>query len=64
MDSVIRNRLGYTDTAAGYSEFLTDCQTILAGVQQSRQMAAVDAKKLRVCDIEAALFTKLQGTSK
>jgi hypothetical protein len=38
LDSIIRNRIGYAETAAGYSEILSYCQTILAGIQQSRHL--------------------------
>ena len=62
MDSVIRNRLGYAETANGYAEFLSDCQAILVHVRKSDQLP--EPERLRISDIEAALFTKLQGSSK
>ncbi|MFC2969494.1 hypothetical protein [Acidimangrovimonas pyrenivorans] len=53
-DSVIRGALGYAETAGGYEAFLSDCRTILNTV-------AEDHPHLRICDIEAAVFAKLQG---
>jgi len=61
LDSVIRNRLGYRQTATGYAEFLSDCQTILTEVRRSGQLPETQAARLRVCDIEAAIFAKLKG---
>ena len=58
-DSVIRRRLGYPETAAGYAEFLRDCQ-----IMRERISPAVTREcgmPLRVCDIEAAIFAKLLG---
>ncbi|WP_342637100.1 hypothetical protein [Thioclava nitratireducens] len=54
LDSVIRNALGYAETKDGYNAFLRDCEEMLAAV-------ADDYPQLRVCDIEAAIFAKLQG---
>lgn len=61
LDSVIRNGLGYSETATGYAEFLSDCQTILTEVRRSGQLQETQAAGLRVCDIEAAIFARLQG---
>lgn len=62
LDSVIRSRLGYLDTAAGYAEFLSDCWTILERVRTSFPAITMeDGSDLRICDIEAAIFAKLQG---
>lgn len=61
LDSVIRTGLGYAETSEGYAEFLGDCQIMLAEVQQSRAIEPSLAEALRVCDIEAAIFAKLQG---
>ncbi|MCK1658531.1 hypothetical protein [Bradyrhizobium sp. 151] len=61
LDSVIRGSLGFAETAAGYAEFLRDCQTILTGLRRSSQLSETQAAGLRVCDIEAAIFAKLQG---
>ncbi|MER9132744.1 hypothetical protein [Mesorhizobium sp. M0768] len=61
LDSVIRNGLGYGETAIGYAEFLNDCQTILTSVRRSGQLRDKQAAGLRICDIEAAIFAKLQG---
>lgn len=61
LDSVIRSGLGYAETGTGYAEFLSDCQTILTNVRGSGQLGKTQATELRVCDIEAAIFAKLQG---
>jgi hypothetical protein len=61
LDSVIRTGLGYPDKPKGYAEFLDDCQIMLAEVQQSGEIESSLAATLRVCDIEAAIFAKLQG---
>jgi hypothetical protein len=58
LDSVIRAGLGYGETATGYAEFLSDCLTIL---RHANRLEPVQAATLRVCDIEAAIFAKLQG---
>lgn len=60
-DSVIRTGLGYAETAHGYAAFLNDCQTILSSAQRSGQLDEKQATSLRVCDIETAIFAKLQG---
>jgi hypothetical protein len=54
LDDRIRGDLGYRETQEGYDQFLADCHTILGDAQ--RAMPA-----LRVCDVEAAIFSKLQG---
>lgn len=54
LDEVIRNRLGYQETAAGYEEFLADCRAVLEVAQQKYP-------ELRICDVEAAIFAKIQG---
>lgn len=61
LDSVIRTSLGYPDSAAGYTEFLGDCQVILARVGVSDRLSRSESSRLRVCDIEAAVFAKIQG---
>ncbi|SDI41020.1 hypothetical protein SAMN05216338_102228 [Bradyrhizobium sp. Rc2d] len=61
LDSVIRSGLGYAETATGYAEFLSDCQMILVAVRGSGRLSETQATGLRVCDIEAAIFAKLQG---
>ncbi|WP_370146036.1 8-oxoguanine DNA glycosylase OGG fold protein [Bradyrhizobium elkanii] len=61
LDSVIRSGLGYAETATGYAEFLSDCQMILISARGSGQLGKTQAAGLRVCDIEAAIFAKLQG---
>lgn len=61
LDSVIRGRLGYTENVSGYSEFLADCCTVLESVRKSTQLDEAYVAALRVCDIEAAIFAKVQG---
>ena len=51
LDQVLSTRLGYPKTAGGYEDFLSDCYAL-------REVAAPD---LRICDIESALFAKVQG---
>ena len=53
LDQVLSTRLGYPKTAGGYEDFLSDCYAL-------REVAAPD---LRICDIESALFAKVQGYS-
>ncbi len=60
LDSVIREELGYEETVCGYSEFLADCQTLLRHAKKSEELDAEFKQGLRVCDIEAALYTKIQ----
>ena len=55
LDSVIRKRLGYNETLPGYSKFLADCLTLRDQAHKSEEV-----RGLRVCDIEAALYTKIQ----
>lgn len=61
LDSVIRNHIGYTETTEGYNYFLKDCYEVLSIIGQSDLFKNTSAEALRVCDIEAAIFAKLQG---
>jgi hypothetical protein len=54
LDEVIRGALGYRESRDGYQEFLDDCQTSLA-------LLAPYHPQLRICDVEAAVFAKIQG---
>lgn len=54
LDSVIRERLGYPETPDGYEQFLADCQSIRAVVVDT-------VPGIRICDVEAAIFAKIQG---
>lgn len=61
LDSVIRTRMGYTETVEGYREFLEDCRAILKLAKASDRISREFRERLRVCDIETALFAQLQG---
>lgn len=61
LDSVIRNHIGYAETTKGYNCFLKDCYEVLSSIRQSDRFKNTSAEALRVCDIEAAIFAKLQG---
>ena len=54
LDEVIRGALGYRKNQEGYQEFLSDCQTTLG-------LLAEYHPQLRICDVEAAIFAKIQG---
>lgn len=54
LDEVIRSALGYRQNHEGYQEFLTDCQTV-------QKVLAPNYPELRICDVEAAIFAKIQG---
>ena len=54
LDEVIRGALGYRENADGYAEFLSDCRTLLEGAESS-------CRDIRICDVEAAIFAKIQG---
>ena len=54
LDDVIRSSLGYMDSREGYEEFLADCTAVL-------NVAKQDQPSLRICDVEEAVFAKLQG---
>ena len=54
LDEVIRGALGYRESQDGYLEFLDDCQTTLS-------LLAPHHPQLRICDVEAAIFAKIQG---
>lgn len=54
LDEVIRGALGYREDQDGYQEFLHDCRASLA-------LLAPHHSQLRVCDVEAAIFAKIQG---
>jgi hypothetical protein len=60
LDRVIRTHLGYAATPTGYRDFLADCKNILEAAQKSDVIDAKFPLKLRVCDIEAAIFAKIQ----
>lgn len=61
MDSVIRERLGYPESVDGYRAFLRDCHEILRLTKLSVQLSTEVRASLRVCDIESAIYAKLQG---
>lgn len=61
LDSVIRTALGYEESVEGYTEFLADCGDVLRLVRQSQDLDVTYRTALRVCDVEAAIFAKLQG---
>lgn len=54
LDEVIRGALGYRESQDGYQEFLDDCRASLA-------LLAPHHPQLRICDVEAAIFAKIQG---
>ncbi len=54
LDDVIRGALGYRADRNGYQEFLFDCQATLG-------LLTAHHPQLRVCDVEAAIFAKIQG---
>lgn len=54
LDEVIRGALGYRESSDGYEEFLQDCRLVL-------NAARVQLPELRICDVEAAIFAKIQG---
>jgi hypothetical protein len=54
LDEVIRTALGYRENQEGYQEFLDDCRAML-NLLTSHDLS------LRVCDVEAAIFAKIQG---
>lgn len=54
LDEVIRGALGYRESQIGYQEFLGDCKATLA-------LLSPDHPHLRICDVEAAIFAKIQG---
>ena len=54
LDKVIRGALGYRESQEGYQEFLTDCQVVLT-------LLTPNHPQLRICDVEAAIFAKIQG---
>lgn len=54
LDEVIRTSLGYKNSLRGYEEFLIDCQYVLEHAQPT-------LPHLRICDVEAAIFAKIQG---
>ncbi|WP_343227780.1 8-oxoguanine DNA glycosylase OGG fold protein [Rhizobium laguerreae] len=58
LDSVIRNRIGYVESEEGYSEFLQDCFQLLQTLRTSPDLEAPLRDRLRVCDVEAAVFIK------
>ena len=60
LDEVIRSALGYAETAVGYTEFLEDCQALLRLVRATNVEAEL-GMPLRIADIEAAVFAKIQG---
>lgn len=55
LDAVIRQKLGYREDRHGYGEFLSDCHVILKAANEE-----LPDRALRVCDVEAAIFAKLQ----
>jgi hypothetical protein len=60
LDSVIRNHLGYAENIVGYQAFLDDCSSILALAQVSECLGPEFRNRLRICDIEVALYLHIQ----
>jgi len=58
LDSIIRERLGYPNDINGYAAFLKDCREMLEMLKASSLLDSEFRAKLRVCDVEAALFMK------
>ncbi|MFA1676280.1 hypothetical protein ACDY97_26945 [Rhizobium mongolense] len=58
LDSVIRGRLGYGETRDAYADFLQDCHQLLEMLKTSQELDSSLRAKLRVCDVEAAIFMK------
>jgi hypothetical protein len=54
LDSVIRKALGYAEDANGYRAFISDCW-------EAHSILKHGNPGLRICDVEAAIFAKLQG---
>ncbi len=59
MDSVIRTRLGYPDSDSGYVEFRDECQNLLDKIREHHARKD-ESCTFRICDIEAALYTKIR----
>jgi hypothetical protein len=59
LDDVIRTALGYSDTVEGYREFLADCRQILDNARVASIKTETGAP-LRIADVEAAIFAKIQ----
>jgi hypothetical protein len=59
LDEVIRSALGYANNGAGYSAFLRDCKTLL-GLATRDGIVHGNGKPLRIADVEAAVFAKIQ----
>lgn len=59
LDSVVRANLGYPETGLGYASFLADCAELLGFLTPKARRPS--GKQLRLCDVEAALFAKIQG---
>lgn len=59
MDSVIRTRLGYPDSDSGYVEFRNECQMLLDRIREHHARKD-ESCTYRICDIEAALYTKIR----
>jgi hypothetical protein len=61
LDKVIRTGLGYAETVDGYKAFLADCEEILRSARSDPRIGGARGSLLRICDVEAALFSKLQN---
>lgn len=61
LDSVIRHKIGYRETTAGYDAFLADIAALHQYVCASTSICPEVRDGLRLCDIEAAIYAKLQG---
>jgi hypothetical protein len=56
LDSIIREHIGYPDDLWGYEAFLRDCNDAVHMLKASPSLDPECRERLRVCDVEAALF--------
>jgi len=60
LDSVMRENLGYPESPRGYQTLLAECRSLLDHVRD-QPYPLQENGRWRICDIEAAIYAKLQG---
>ena len=60
LDRIIRDKCDYKETVHGYTKFLKFCQDLRKQARRSQKLPANLRGRLRICDIEAALFVYIQ----
>ncbi len=62
LDSIIRDKIGYSNTSKGFCSFLNDCFVIRDHLNFYRIAASATRKRWRVSDVEMAIFISVRNS--